>query len=43
MLKISQVHPSDAQAVLDFELENRHHFEVWIASRGDGFYHIEAG
>lgn len=40
-LKISLVKADDAPAVLAFELENRAHFETWIASRGDAFYCLQ--
>ena len=31
-----------AEPLLAFELENRAHFEQWIASRGDAFYNMAA-
>lgn len=40
-LRISLVKSGDAEAVLAFEQENRAHFEQWIASRGDAFYHLD--
>ncbi|MFZ6656057.1 GNAT family N-acetyltransferase [Undibacterium sp. TJN19] len=39
-LKITLAKSDDAAAVLAFELENRAHFEQWIASRGDEFYSL---
>jgi len=41
-LHISPAHPDYTDALLAFELENRAHFEHWIASRGDLFYSTEA-
>ncbi|MBC3935553.1 GNAT family N-acetyltransferase [Undibacterium rugosum] len=40
-MKLTLVHPSHAQALLNFEQENRAHFEQWIASRGDAYYHTD--
>jgi len=37
-LHITLAMPEHTDALLAFELENRTHFEQWIASRGDGFY-----
>lgn len=42
LLKITPALPAHAAALLAFELENRAHFERWIASRGDAFYSLEA-
>ena len=41
-LLISPALPSHAAPLLAFEIENRAHFEQWIASRGDAFYSIDA-
>jgi ribosomal-protein-alanine N-acetyltransferase len=40
-MKLTLAHTSHTQALLDFELENRQHFEQWIASRGDSYYRSE--
>lgn len=37
-LKITPALPRHAAALLAFELENRSHFEQWVAGRGDAFY-----
>ncbi|MBC3886205.1 GNAT family N-acetyltransferase [Undibacterium griseum] len=37
-LHIRLAHTDDSTALLAFELENRGHFEQWIASRGAAFY-----
>jgi len=39
-LKLTPARAEDAAAVLAFESENRAHFERWIASRGDAYYHL---
>ncbi|MBY0573272.1 MAG: GNAT family N-acetyltransferase [Undibacterium sp.] len=39
-VSVKLVHPSDAAAVLAFELANRQHFEQYIATRGDNYYHL---
>ncbi|MFZ6846737.1 GNAT family N-acetyltransferase [Undibacterium sp. RuRC25W] len=41
-IQITPALPSHSHAVLAFELENRLHFEQWIASRGDHFYSTQA-
>jgi len=40
--RISLALPSHTDALLAFEIENRPHFERWIASRGDAFYSTQA-
>jgi hypothetical protein len=37
-LRITLAMPEHTDALLAFELDNRPHFEQWIASRGDAFY-----
>ena len=34
------LHPSDASALLEFEVENREWFEQFVPARDDGFYSI---
>jgi len=41
-LRITPALADYAEALLAFELENREHFEQWIATRGDQFYSKEA-
>jgi len=42
MIRITPALASHAQSLLNFELENRAHFEQWIATRGDHFYNLNA-
>ena len=39
-LMLTPARAEDAAAVLAFESENRAHFERWIATRGDAYYHL---
>jgi len=41
-MRLTPALPEYAAPLLAFELENRAHFEQWIASRGEHFYHLQA-
>lgn len=41
-IQLQRLQANDAEAVLNFERENRSFFEQWIASRGDHYYTLPA-